>query len=515
MLRDEDVLAYHEHPRPGKLEVVTSKPCLTQRDLSLAYTPGVAVPCRLIHDDPEAAYRFTGRGNLVAVVTNGTAVLGLGDIGPLAGKPVMEGKATLFKTFADVDVFDLELNAADPDEVIRVVTALEPTFGGINLEDIKAPECFYIEETLRKRLSIPVFHDDQHGTAIISSAALLNALDLAGKAIGDVRVVFAGAGAAGIACAEMFVELGVARDHVLLVDTAGVVYTGRTEKMNPYKARFAAETPRRTLEEALEGADVFVGVSAADCVTPAMLRGMAANPIVFAMANPDPEIAYDLAVATRPDVFMATGRSDFPNQVNNVLGFPFIFRGALDVRASTITGGMKMAAARALAALAREVVPESVLEAYGLADLSFGREYLIPKPFDPRVLLWVAPAVAEAAMADGVARRPIADMAAYRAALERHMGPAREVVRLVTRKARTETPHRVAFPDGEQEPVLRAVREIVDQQQARPVLIGRPDVIRSRAARLEIPERAYDIVDPAVLPVAPYAEALYALRARK
>ncbi|MGE3276090.1 MAG: NADP-dependent malic enzyme [Vicinamibacterales bacterium] len=514
-LRDEDVFAYHEFPRPGKLEVMTSKPCLTQRDLSLAYTPGVAIPCRAIHANPDDAYRFTGRGNLVAVVTNGTAVLGLGDIGPLAGKPVMEGKATLFKTFADVDVFDIELNASDPDEVIRVVKALEPTFGGINLEDIKAPECFYIEETLRREMAIPVFHDDQHGTAIISSAALLNALDLAGKRIEEVRVVFAGAGAAGIACADMFVELGVRREHVLLVDTKGVVYTGRTEKMNPYKARFAAETSRRTLEEALEGADVFVGVSAADTVTPDMLRGMAASPIVFALANPDPEISYDLAVRTRADVFMATGRSDFPNQVNNVLGFPFIFRGALDVRASTITGGMKMAAARALAALAREHVPEQVLDAYGIEELTFGREYLIPKPFDPRVLLWVAPAVAEAAMADGVARRPIADMAAYRASLERHMGPAREVVRLVARKARAQAPHRVVYPDGEHEAVLRAVRETLDQQQVRPVLIGRPEVVRAGAARLDLPEGAFDIVDPALDPSETYADALYSLRQRK
>jgi malate dehydrogenase (oxaloacetate-decarboxylating)(NADP+) len=319
IIRDEDAFAYHEKPRPGKIEVVTSKPCLTQRDLSMAYTPGVARPCLAIERDPENAFRFTGKGNLVAVVSNGTAVLGLGNIGPLAAKPVMEGKATLFKRFADIDVFDIELDAADPDDVIRIVKALEPTFGGINLEDIRAPECFAVEERLRQEMSIPVFHDDQHGTAIISAAALLNALEIAGKKIEDVRVVFSGAGAAGIACAEMYVSLGVRREHVLLVDTAGVVYRGRTEKMNPYKAKFAGDTSRRTLAEALDGADVFVGVSVADTVTPEMLRSMAPQPIVFAMANPDPEIAYELALATRDDVIMATGRTDYPNQVNTVL----------------------------------------------------------------------------------------------------------------------------------------------------------------------------------------------------
>ena len=516
IIRDEDVLEYHEKPRPGKLEVVTSKPCLTQRDLSMAYTPGVARPCLAIEKDPESAFRFTGKGNLVAVVSNGTAVLGLGNIGPLAAKPVMEGKATLFKRFADVDVFDIELNATDPDEVIRVVKALEPTFGGINLEDIRAPECFAIEERLRREMSIPVFHDDQHGTAIISSAALLNALDVTGKAISDIRVVFSGAGAAGIACAEMYVALGVRRDHVLLVDTVGVVYAGRTEKMNEYKARFAAVTDRRTLADALQGADVFVGVSAANIMTPAMLRSMADQPIVFAMANPDPEIAYDVAIAARPDVIMATGRSDYPNQVNNVLGFPFIFRGALDVRARTINDAMKLAAAHALANLAKEDVPESVLQAYGLRTLRFGRDYLIPKPFDPRVLLWVAPAVAQAAMASGVARVAIEDLDAYRESLERIMGPSREIVRLVVHKAQARPEHRIVYPEGEHELILRAARTVADQQIARPVLIGRPSVIKEHAAALGVETEDFEIVDIARPQHAElYASALYSARSRK
>jgi malate dehydrogenase (oxaloacetate-decarboxylating)(NADP+) len=516
LLRDEDVFEYHEFPRPGKLEVVTSKPCVTQRDLSMAYTPGVARPCLEIERDPDLAFRYTGKGNLVAVVSNGTAVLGLGDIGALAGKPVMEGKGTLFKRFADIDVFDIELNTKDQDEIVNIVKALEPTFGGINLEDIKAPECFYIEETLRRELKIPVFHDDQHGTAIISSAALLNALEIANKRIDDVRVVFAGAGAAGIACAEMFVRMGVKREHVLLVDTVGVVYTGRTEKMNPYKARFAAETPLRSLEEALRGADVFVGVSAAGLVTPEMLLSMAANPIVFAMANPDPEIPYDLAIATRADVIMATGRSDYPNQVNNVLGFPFIFRGALDVRASAINEEMKIAAARALAALAKEDVPDSVLKAYGLKSLSFGREYLIPKPFDPRVLLRVAPAVAEAAVQSGVARQPFKSAEHYRESLERILGPAREVMRLVVSKARQITPQRIVFPEGHNPVVLRAARSIADQHIARPVLVGHAERILPELSQLGLAPDAFEIVDPRTAPAAAdYAAELFALRRRK
>ncbi len=515
-LRDEDIFEYHEKPRPGKLEVVTPKPCLTQRDLSMAYTPGVARPCLAIHEDPDAAYRFTGKGNLVAVVSNGTAVLGLGDIGALASKPVMEGKGVLFKRFADIDVFDIEVDTKDPDEIIRIVKALEPTFGGINLEDIKAPECFYIEERLKQIMSIPVFHDDQHGTAIISAAALLNALELAKKRIEDVRVVFCGAGAAGIACAEMYVRLGVRREHVLLVDTVGVVYKGRTEKMNQYKERFAQDTPLRTLAEAMRGADVFVGVSVKDLVTPEMLRTMAENPIVFAMANPDPEIPYEVAVATRRDVIMATGRSDYPNQVNNVLGFPFIFRGALDVRARAINDAMKVAAAYALAALAKEDVPDSVLKAYGVKSLRFGREYLIPKPFDPRVLLWEAPAVAAAAMRSGVARRPITDLDRYRESLERIMGPSREVMHLVFHKAQTRPSYRIVMPEGEDETVVRAARQILEQRLARPVLLGHPEVVAARLAEFGIDARQVEVVWPAESPrLAAYVDEFYRMRQRK
>ncbi len=383
MIRRQDALDYHEQARKGKIEISITKACATQRDLSLAYTPGVAEPCREIHENPDNAYRYTAKGNLVAVISNGTAVLGLGDIGPLAGKPVMEGKAVLFKRFADIDVFDIELDTHDPDEVIRIVKALEPTFGGINLEDIKAPECFYIEEQLKKQMKIPVFHDDQHGTAIISGAALLNALEIAGKSIDTVRVVFCGAGAAAIACANLYLSLGVKLENVLLVDTKGIVYTERKEGMNPYKAKFARDTSLRTLQDAMVDADVFVGVSAAGLVTQDMIRSMAQKPIVFAMANPDPEISYDEACSVRNDIIMATGRSDFPNQVNNVLGFPFIFRGALDVRATCINEAMKIAAVHALADLAKEDVPDSVLTAYGQKHIQFGPQYIIPKPFDP------------------------------------------------------------------------------------------------------------------------------------
>ncbi|HOG28953.1 MAG TPA: NADP-dependent malic enzyme [Vicinamibacterales bacterium] len=515
-ISDEDVFQYHEKPRPGKLEVSTSKPCLTQRDLSMAYTPGVARPCLAIEQDPELAYRYTGKGNLVAVVSNGTAVLGLGDIGAVAGKPVMEGKGVLFKRFAGVDVFDIELNTHDPDEIIRIVKALEPTFGGINLEDIKAPECFYIEESLKKIMDIPVFHDDQHGTAIISGAALVNALELVNKKIGDVKVVFAGAGAAGIACAEMYLRLGVSKANILFVDTVGVIWNGRAEKMNPYKQRFAADTKARTLADALKDADVFVGVSARDLVTPEMLKTMATDPIVFAMANPDPEIPYPVATATRQDVVMATGRSDYPNQVNNVLGFPFIFRGALDVRATAINDEMKVAAAHALAALAKEDVPETVLKAYGVNSMAFGREYLIPKPFDPRVLTWEAPAVAKAACETGVAKRPISDWDAYREQLERMLGPSRKVMHFVVRKARNDAPRRIVFPEGEQDAVIRAARDIVDQKIAMPVLLGKEADIRARASSLGIDQLEFEIVDVPNAERGPvYAEALYDLRKRK
>jgi len=403
----EDALEYHAFPTPGKVEVIPTKPCRTQRDLSLAYTPGVAEPCLEIQRDPSLIYRYTSRGNLVAVVSNGTAVLGLGNIGAGAGKPVMEGKGVLFKRFADVDVFDIEVDTLDPDKVIEVCQLLEPTFGGINLEDIKAPECFYIEETLKKTMKIPIFHDDQHGTAIISGAGLLNALEIAGKRADQVRVVFNGAGASGIACGEHYVNLGVKRENMLLCDTKGVIYSGRTVGMNPYKERFAQDTKCRTLADAVKDADVFVGLSVGDCLTPEMLLSMNTKPVVFAMANPDPEIRYELAVATRKDVVMATGRSDYPNQVNNVLGFPFIFRGALDVHATDINEEMKRAATRALARLTKESVPRDVLKAYGLDHLEFGREYIIPKPFDLRVLVWEASAVAQAAMDSGVAQQPV------------------------------------------------------------------------------------------------------------
>jgi len=424
MLRQE-ALAYHDRGRPGKVAIAITKPCATQRDLSLAYTPGVAEPVRAIHDDPEMAFRYTAKGNLVAIVTNGTAVLGLGNVGALAGKPVMEGKALLFKRFADVDAFDIEVEASDPDQVIGIVKALEPTFGGINLEDIKAPECFVIEEALKASMDIPVFHDDQHGTAIIIAAALLNAVRLVGKHMDQIRVVISGAGASAIASAKFFRNFGMTPAQITMVDTRGVLYAGREEGMTPYKAPFAIGTRARTLADALRGADVFIGLSVGGIVTPAMVGGMAKNPIIFAMANPDPEIGYEDASAARTDAIVATGRSDYPNQVNNVLGFPFIFRGALDIRARTITEEMKVAASRALAALAREEVPAAVLEAYGLKELRFGRDYLIPKPLDHRVPLWVAPAVAEAAMSAGVARHAV-DLAAYRKSLAQRLAPCRE-----------------------------------------------------------------------------------------
>lgn len=417
-IREEDALNYHEFPRPGKLEVIPTKPCKTQLDLSLAYTPGVAIPSLKIAENPEDAYRYTNRGNLVAVISNGTAVLGLGDIGALASKPVMEGKGVLFKRFALIDVFDIEINSKDPDVVIQVCQLLEPTFGGINLEDIKAPECFYIEDTLKKTMKIPVFHDDQHGTAIISGAALLNACELTGKDISKIKVVVSGAGASAIACSKFYELLGVSHDNIIMVDTKGVIYKGRKEGMNPYKEYFAQDTKLRTLEEAMRGADLFLGLSVKGLVTQDMIRSMAKNPIVFAMANPDPEIPYPEAKEARNDIIMATGRSDYPNQVNNVLGFPFIFRGALDVRATAINEEMKLAAAKALANLAKEPVLDSVKEAYGGVELQFGPDYVIPKPFDPRVLIWEASAVAKAACETKVALQPITDWEAYKKKLE-------------------------------------------------------------------------------------------------
>ena len=495
MIRKQEALDYHSQGRRGKIEVIASKPCTTQRELSLAYTPGVAEPCMEIHAHPDDAFLYTAKGNLVAVISNGTAVLGLGDIGPLAGKPVMEGKGVLFKRFADIDVFDIEVNSHNADDIIKAVRMLEPTFGGINLEDIKAPECFYIEEELKKTMNIPVFHDDQHGTAIISGAALLNALEVVGKKIENVKVVFSGAGAAGIACAKFYERLGVNHKNILLVDTKGVVYKGRTEGMNPYKEQFAVETEARTLEDAMKHADVFCGVSAKDIVTKAMLKSMADNPIVFAMANPDPEITYEDAVSVRDDLIMATGRSDYPNQVNNVLGFPFIFRGALDVRATAINDQMKIAAAHALASLAKEDIPDSVIRAYGGKRIEFGREYIIPKPFDPRVLLWEAPAVAKAAMDTGVARVPIKDFEVYRDSLEARLGKSREIMRFFIHKAQAE-PKGIVFPEGEEEKILRAAQIIVDENIATPILLGSRKLIHQRIADLGLDLNGIEIINP-------------------
>jgi len=513
-IRPEDALEYHAVSPAGKIAVTPTKPCRTQRDLSLAYTPGVAVPCLEIERDPSLAYKYTAKGNLVAVVSNGTAVLGLGNIGAIAGKPVMEGKGVLFKRFADIDVFDIELATENPDEVIRTCQILEPTFGGINLEDIKAPECFYIEETLKKTMKIPVFHDDQHGTAIISGAGLLNALEIVGKKIGDVHVVFNGAGASAISCAAHYVNLGVRRENIVMCDTKGVIYEGRKDGMNPYKARFASTTTARTLQEAMVGADVFFGLSTAGVVTPEMVLGMAPNPVIFALANPDPEITYELALATRPDAIVATGRSDFPNQVNNVLGFPFIFRGALDVRATTINDEMKLAATRALATLAKEDVPDSVLRAYGVDRLEFGREYIIPKPFDPRVLLWEATAVAKAAIETGVAQQPV-DLRQYRDELERRLGKAYEVTRGMINKARKQ-PRRVVFTEGEESKILRACQILLDEQIAQPILLGRENAIRARAAELRLHLNGVQIVDPATSPRRDvYTDEFFSLRQRK
>jgi malate dehydrogenase (oxaloacetate-decarboxylating)(NADP+) len=512
-IHQQDALDYHRKGRKGKIEVVATKPCRTQWDLSLAYTPGVAEPCLEIAKSSDLSFEYTARGNLVAVVSNGTAVLGLGNIGPAAGKPVMEGKGVLFKRFADIDVFDLEVDSSDPKEIIRFCQLLEPTFGGINLEDIKSPECFEIEETLRRTMSIPVMHDDQHGTAIISGAALLNALEVAGKDIGKARVVFNGAGASGIACAEHYIRLGVQRENVILCDSKGVVYEGRTEGMNAYKARLASTTSARTLAEALKGADVFAGLSVPGCLTQEMVRSMAERPIIFALANPVPEISYEDAMAARSDAILATGRSDYPNQVNNVLGFPFIFRGALDVRARTINQEMEIAATRALATLAREDVPDSVLRAYGLKRLGFGPEYIIPKPFDPRVLIWESAAVAEAAMQTGVARVQV-KLEEYRDDLSRRLGRTYEVMQGVRQRAKA-APKRVVFSEGEREKIIRAAYQISEEKIAQPILIGRQNVIRTRLADLGIRHFKPEIIEPEQSPrLDAYVEELFRLRQR-
>ncbi|HEY4130483.1 MAG TPA: NADP-dependent malic enzyme, partial [Gemmatimonadaceae bacterium] len=515
MTKRQDALDYHANGRPGKIAVVPTKPLTNQRDLSLAYSPGVAEPCLEIKRDPDLAYTYTAKGNLVAVVTNGTAVLGLGNIGAVAGKPVMEGKGNLFKQFADLDVFDLEVGSENPDDVIKFCQLLEPSVGGINLEDIRAPDCFYIEETLRKTLKIPVFHDDQHGTAIISGAALLNALEIVGKQIESIRVVFSGAGAAAISTAEHYVRLGVRRENILMCDREGVIYTGRkTGDMDPYKARFQVDTPLRTIAEALVGADVFVGLSVAGAVNGAMVAKMAPRPIIFALANPVPEILPEEVRAVRTDAIIATGRSDYPNQVNNVLGFPFIFRGALDVRATEINEEMKMAATRALALLAKEAVPNSVAALYGLADVQFGSEYLIPFPFDPRVLLWIAPAVAWAAVASGVANDFI-DLDEYRERLEARLGRARGVMRGLMNRAAS-NPKRVVFPEGEEPKIIRAARICVEDGIADPILLGNRDAIESKARAMNVSLDDIEIEDPATSPKRDeYAEFIYRRRQRK
>ncbi|HYU28942.1 MAG TPA: NADP-dependent malic enzyme [Gemmatimonadales bacterium] len=491
--RRQEALDYHAQGRPGKIQVTPTKPFKDQRDLSLAYTPGVAEPCLEIAKNPDDAYRYTTKGNLVAVVSNGTAVLGLGNIGALAGKPVMEGKGILFKAFADIDVFDLEVGSESPEDVIRFCQLLEPTVGGINLEDIRSPDCFYIEQKLRATLGIPVFHDDQHGTAIISGAALLNALVVVKKDIANIKIVFAGAGAAAIATAEHYVRLGVIRENIVMCDHKGVIYQGR-EGLDEFKQRFAVDTKARTLADALQGADVFVGLSVAGIVTGDMLQGMTKRPVIFALANPTPEIMPDEAKQARPDAIVATGRSDFPNQVNNVLGFPFIFRGALDVRAKKINEEMEMAATRALAALAKEEVPESVTRAYGGDKLKFGPDYLIPKPFDPRVLLWVAPAVAWAAVASGIAGR-IIDVEEYRAELEARLGPERQVMRGLITRAQQDPPS-IVFPEGDDPRILRASRILADEGIARPILLGDLDAIRRQADEGSLTLEDIELVNP-------------------
>src|SRR5688572_29777155 len=486
-------LEYHEQGRPGKIAVVPTKPVGTQRDLSLAYTPGVAEPCREIAKNPDDVFRYTARGNLVAVVTNGTAVLGLGNLGPLGAKPVMEGKGVLFKRFADIDVFDIEVASENADEIIRFCEMLEPTVGGINLEDIAAPACFYIEEQLKEKLQIPVFHDDQHGTAIISGAALVNALEVSGKKIDKIRVVFSGAGAAAIATAEHYIQLGVRRENIFMVDRTGIITKDRLASVDQYKARFAQDTKLKTLTDAMKSADVFVGLSVAGVVTKEMVASMAKRPIIFALANPDPEILPEDIVAVRDDAIIATGRTDYPNQVNNVLGFPFIFRGALDVRARSINEEMKMAATRALADLAKQDVPEAVAAAYGEATFHFGPNYLIPKPFDPRVLLYVAPAVAEAAIRTGVARMPV-DMIAYRNRLEARLGRRREVMRDFILKAKRK-PGRIVFPEGVNDRIIRAAAQVVEEGIARPVLLGRVGRIQQRAEALHVDLDGVEIIE--------------------
>jgi malate dehydrogenase (oxaloacetate-decarboxylating)(NADP+) len=510
----QDALDYHKQGRPGKIEVIPSKPMNTQRDLSLAYSPGVAEAVKEIHTDPLSIYQLTAKSNLVGVVTNGTAILGLGNLGPEASKPVMEGKGVLFKRFADIDVFDIELDAKSPEEIIAAVKAIAPTFGGINLEDIKAPECFEVERQLQEMLDIPVFHDDQHGTAIISGAALMNACEVTNRKFEQLNVVVVGAGAAAIATANFYMKLGVQRENIIMADIHGIVYKGRELDMDEYKGAFATERPIRSIEEALKGADVLLGLSAAGAVQAEWLKGMNPNPIVFAMANPVPEIMPEEIRRIRPDALFGTGRSDYPNQVNNVLGFPFIFRGALDVYASRINEEMKLAATEALAGLTKEDIPDSVLSAYGLTSLKFGRDYLIPKPLDPRVLLYVAPAVANAAMRSGVARRQI-DIVDYRNGLIARQGRGQIVRNYIMSKAKTGTKKRIVFTEGREAKIIRAAARVKDEGIAEPVLIGSPETIKSIIDDLGLrfnPEIIDHFNDPYI---EEYAQALYRLRSRK
>jgi malate dehydrogenase (oxaloacetate-decarboxylating)(NADP+) len=509
-------LEYHERYPKGKIEVIATKPCITQLDLSLAYTPGVAQPCLEIKKDPKKALQYTSKGNLVAVISNGTAVLGLGNIGPLAGKPVMEGKGVLFKRFANIDVFDIELDVDDPKEIIKTIKNISPTFGGINLEDIKAPECFYIEEILKRELKIPVFHDDQHGTAIIAGAGLLNALELVGKNIKEVKLVVSGAGAAGIACADFFISLGMNIKNLLVVDSKGVLWKGRgDERKNKYKTKFFRTTKARILGDAIKGTDVFIGVSVKGILTKKMVQTMAKKPIIFAMANPDPEITYTDAKETCPDAIVATGRSDYPNQVNNVLGFPFIFRGALDVEATAINQEMKIAAAYSLAALAKEDVPDSVKKVYGNSDLIFGPEYIIPKPFDPRVLVWEASAVAKAAMESGVAKINI-DLDAYREHLLESVDWSRETMRKIHVIAKND-PKRIVFPEGDHPNIIWAANELAREGIAKPVLLGKSrEEILSKFEELHHDPEGIEIIEPKMWPHRDdYVKEYYKLRQRK
>jgi len=515
-LRRVDALNYHQKDRPGKIEVVPTKPHNTQYDLSLAYTPGVAQPCLEIAKDLDNAYKYTAKGNLVAVVSNGTAVLGLGDIGPEAGKPVMEGKGLLFKIFADVDVFDIEVNEKDPKKLVEVVKAISPTFGGINLEDIKAPECFEIEETLKKELNIPVFHDDQHGTAIISAAGLLNALELTNKNIEEIKVVVNGAGAAAVSCIKLYISLGVKPENVVMLDSRGVLNESRTN-LNHIKQQFVTKRKINTLEEAMKGADVFLGLSVADVVNKKMIKSMAKNPIVFAMANPNPEISYEDAVAARNDIIMATGRSDYPNQVNNVLGFPFIFRGALDVRATTINEEMKIAAAKALAKLAKEYVPEMVARAYNLQNITFGKDYIIPKPLDPRLITTVSTAVAHAAMETGVARKPIKSWTAYEQELTTRMGLDNKLIMTIRNKARQD-PKRIVFAEANSFRILKAVQFVMREGIAKPILLGNKEKIKALIKENQLDIANVPIIDPCEISDEKrhaFAQILYDKRKRK